>query len=162
MSPTFTQLNRGWNADPNGPEPRVSILNSEVTLRFFLNAFQFLNFAEGEEASLVFSNCERFRLGPTNDEGWYMGQCRFSQLAPKWGEFYEIEGEASLLKAPRDWQTLGGSPRQPRHYLFYLKDETFECVASGWALQLPASRSIATDIQSTGSAAQLSAGHFRP
>jgi hypothetical protein len=161
MSPTFTQLNRGWNADPNGPEPRISVVKSDLTLRFLLNAFQFPNFLEGEEAALVFSNCERFRLGSTNDEGWYMGQCRFSQVAPAWGEFYEIEGEASLLTAPRDWQTLSGSPTQPRHYLFYFKDETFECVATGWALQLPANKSIDTDVLSAGSVGLLSAGHFR-
>jgi hypothetical protein len=55
----------------------------------------------------------RYRLGNTNDEGWYRGQCRFSKLAPAWGEFYEVEGDPLMDKAPDDWVQLS-APRKDR------------------------------------------------
>ena len=42
-------------------------------------------------------------IGPTGDEGWFRGQCRFSKLAPAWGEFYEIQGDLLLDKLDDEW-----------------------------------------------------------
>ena len=138
----FTQLNHGWNADPNAPEPSVSVDGGDLRLSFFLNAFQFPEFVEGSRASIRFKNCKRYRLGATNDEGWYMGQCRFSRLAPSWGEFYEITGDPKLLMSPTDWVTVTDAGTETtEHYLFYLKDETFECLADSWEVELPANNS---------------------
>ena len=78
---------------------------------------------------LRFVNTERFRLGPTNDEGFYLGQCRFTGIAPAWGEFYRISGPAETLNAPSDWKILQPKFGKSAHYLFYFRDETFECVA---------------------------------
>jgi hypothetical protein len=33
---------------------------------------------------LTFTGARQWRLGPTNDEGWYRGQCRYVGIAPKW------------------------------------------------------------------------------
>jgi hypothetical protein len=142
MHPTFAQLNFGWNAEPNAPDPEVRVAGSDIVLEFFLNAFQFPAFKEGQRGSLYFKSCERYRLGSTNDEGWYMGQCRFSKLAPAWGEFYKIDGEQSLLLAPTDWVILGPPSNTAQHFLFYLRDETFECVAEDCEVELPANNSF--------------------
>jgi hypothetical protein len=90
MKPHFLQLNLGWNADPNAPNPNVEVLGNDVLLSFYVNPFQFKEFEKDEIGFLRFVNCVRFRLGGTNDEGWYRGQCRFSTIAPEWGQFYEI------------------------------------------------------------------------
>jgi hypothetical protein len=58
-----------------------------------------------------------------------LGQCRFSKLAPGWGEFYLVEGDAELLDAPKDWQSVSPKQDSAKHYLFYFRDETFECSA---------------------------------
>ena len=139
----FSQLNRGWNADPNAPVPRVSVIGTDVLVTFYVNAFQFPGFVEGTTAALRFNNCQRYRLGPTNDEGWYMGKCRFSQLAPAWGEFYAVSGEPDVLLGPTDWIMLAAASRagSAGHYLFYFRDETFECVADDWEVQLPSTLS---------------------
>lgn len=131
---TFVQLNFGWNADPNSPEPRVSVDGADVLVSFYVNAFQFPELLEGTRAILRFKNCRRYRLGPTNDEGWYMGQCRFSRMAPAWGEFYSVSGESHLLSAPVDWVDVADAKGagSARHYLFYFKDETLECAAEDW------------------------------
>src|SRR4051794_1228603 len=106
MTLTFRQLNLGWNAEPNAPEPQVEVEATNIILRFYINPFQFKEFKQDELAYLRFVNCTRYRLGPTNDEGWYLGQCRFSKIAPKWGEFYEISGDPGSVTGPSDWHVL--------------------------------------------------------
>lgn len=137
MSTTFEQLNIGWNAEPNAPEPRIELTGTELRLYFLVNPFQFPAYAEGEIATLRFSDCWRYRLGPTNDEGWYRGRCRFSRLAPSWGELYEVRGDLLEPAAPDDWHQIAPKPTQSRHYLFYLRDQTFECDATRWEVTLP-------------------------
>lgn len=100
----FEKLNDGWNAEPNAPDPRVRVSGGVVTLEFFVNAFQFDGFEEDQRGELRFLGCRRYRLGRTNDEGWYRGQCRFSGIAPEWGEFYEVTGDLRLEECPDDWK----------------------------------------------------------
>jgi hypothetical protein len=130
MKPHFLQLNVGWNAEPNAPGPQVEVLGKDILLRFYVNPFQFEEFEEGEVGFLRFANCVRFRLGPTNDEGWYRGQCRFSNIAPEWGEFYEVIGDDTSTNGPTDWRPVSTkSTGELHHFLFYFRDDTFECVA---------------------------------
>jgi hypothetical protein len=104
--------------------------------------FGFKQFEEEDVGFLRFHDCLRYRLGPTNDEGWYRGQCRYSRSAPAWGEFYEITGYDFQLNRPTDWVTTNGSPHPARHFLFYLRDETFECIASGWSFDSDPSNAL--------------------
>lgn len=130
MSTRFLRLNNDWNAEPNAPAPSVTRSDNDVLLEFRLNPFQFRKFREGDRGRLVFRSCWRYRLGGTNDEGCYLGQCRFSKVAPAWGEFYEVQGDLKLQSSPEDWVVLGPEPRAPaKHFLFYLRDKTFECDA---------------------------------
>lgn len=131
---TFVQLNHDWNAEPNAPYPKVSEHGSAIELTFLLNPYAY-QAIDGELGRLVFSDCSSWRLGETNDEGWYGGQCRYSTLAPEWGKFYELLGEDSLRRAPDDWRVPETKGSGSRHFLFYLRDETFECFASDWALK---------------------------
>ena len=125
------QLNEGWNAEPNAPDPLVSVEGGDVILDVKPNPYQFPEYAGIRRIRLTFRNCWRYRLGSVNDEGWYRGQCRFSSLAPKWGEFYEVSGDLRLDDLT-DWVDVGQQPSGSRHFLFYLRDEEFECDAEGW------------------------------
>ena len=137
MSTHFEKLNADWNAEPNAPDPRIAVENGSVVLRFVLNSQRYSRFPEDQEARLTFSECWRYRLGGTNDEGWYRGQCRFSKLAPAWGEFYEVRGDLLLDQGQLAWQAGPASPNPgTRHFLFYLRDETFECDADTWKLEV--------------------------
>jgi hypothetical protein len=89
MKPEFLHLNLGWSAEPNAPEPHVEVQGSDIILRFYVNPSRFKELEEDEHGFLRFVNCAQYRLGSTNDEGWDRGQCRFSPITPKWGEFYE-------------------------------------------------------------------------
>jgi hypothetical protein len=142
MQISFLQLNAGWNAEPNAPEPVVEVQGEDLLLSFYVNAFQYPEFEEEETAILRFVHCTRYRLGSTNDEGWYRGQCRFSKLAPAWGEFYLVQGEGALLEAPQDWKVVGLPSGQGQHFLFYFRDNTFECVAEQCQIEQTANNSL--------------------
>jgi hypothetical protein len=139
MTTRFIKLNGDWNAEPNVPAPVVIRSGTDLILEFALNPWQFKSFSEGDRGRLTFHHCWRYRLGPTNDEGWYLGQCRFSGIAPAWGEFYQVEGDLRLEAAPTDWIVVGPEPRRPaKHFLFYFRDGTFECDANEVEPLLPA------------------------
>jgi hypothetical protein len=136
MTTTFLKLNEGWNADPNAPCPEVHVEGDVVFLRFFVNYFTYPAFSKDDVGVLRFDDCWRYRMGSVNDEGWYRGQCRFSRLAPDWGEFYQVQGDLLLDRVPKDWTVLSTPESSSKHFLFYLRDETFECDASDWSFSL--------------------------
>ena len=143
MKAEFLHLNIGWNAEPNAPEPHVEVQGDDVILRFYVNPFRFKEFKEDELGFLRFVNCERYRVGSTNDEGWYLGQCRFSQIAPEWGEFYEVSGDPEALEGPTDWCLLNITSKGERHhFLLYFRDDTFECVAERCVIESRADNAL--------------------
>jgi len=122
----------GWSAEGNAPEPEVQVLGTDLRLRFVVDyIFEGPNVRK-EFRALRFFACHKYRLGSTNDEGWYRRQCRFSRLAPKWGEFYEIDGDQALQDEPKDWVSVGERATDARHFLFHFRDNTFECIARSW------------------------------
>ncbi|MER8825709.1 hypothetical protein NKH73_09075 [Mesorhizobium sp. M0938] len=131
----FAKLNESWNADPNAPHPSVEQSGNDILLRFLLNSFQFKRFVEGDVGILRFRNCSRYRIDPTNDHAWFGGSCRYSALAPGWGEFYELVGDDPTLATVSDWNMIGDKLPVARHFLFYFRDEMFECFAEDWSFE---------------------------
>ena len=130
----FRKLNDGWNADPNVPEPSIKLLEGNLLLTFAPNYFRYDEYENVAALTLVFHNCVQYRIGPTNDEGWYRGQCRFSKIAPEWGEFYEVSGDLLLSDLDQCWTPASlVTPDNINHYLFYFRDDTFECDAESWS-----------------------------
>ncbi len=136
MSTAFKQLNTDWNAQPNFSSTRITVNDHEVVLAFYMNAFQFPEFREDDIGYLRFSNAWRYRVGTVSDEIFFRGGCRFSKLAPAWGEFYEVSGDLLLKKCPNDWVVVGKPSAAQKHYLFYFRDEEFEIDAESWLLQV--------------------------
>lgn len=133
MATRFTQLNHGWNADPNAPHLDVAVEGTTLTLAFFANSYQFPEFVEGQIIRLRFNDVWRYAIGDVNDEGWYRGQCRFSKTAPRWGEFYEVSGDLRIDQSEGEWRVVYEPPaNNMRHFLFYFRDENFECDAASW------------------------------
>lgn len=132
---TFEQLNIGWNAEPNSPEVQIEVIDSDVVIRFYLNAFMYENFSEGDKAILVFHNCLQYRVGSPNDEGFFCyGQSRYKKYGIKWGEFYLIHNSDWEIAFP-DPIRVGDVEGEKKHYLFYFRDETFECIASDYSIE---------------------------
>lgn len=131
MSTEFTQLNYGWNAEPESPHERVDEQAERVEFSFDVDWKGFSGYARGQRALLRFYGCTRWRIGNINDQSWADGHCRFSSLAPKWGEFYEVLGDALIEQCPHDWKILS-QRKSHRHFLFYLRDCEFECSADNY------------------------------
>jgi hypothetical protein len=131
----FTQLNHNWNANPNVATPEVEPDGEDIVVSFLLNPFQFEQFARDDIGVLRFRNCSRYRIDPTNDHAWFSGQCRYSKLAPAWGEFYELSGDDPTLVDIRDWIVVANETESSRHFLFYFRDEMFECFAESWEFE---------------------------
>ena len=132
---SFEQLNLDWNAEPNAPEVEISVYDNKVTVEFFLNAFKYKQFSEEDKAKLTFYNCHQYRFGAPNDEGFYSyNQSRYKKYGVKWGEFYLVHNS--------DWEDnfpnpiiVGEKSENLNHYLFYFKDETFECIAENYSVE---------------------------
>lgn len=135
LGTNFRKLNDGWDAEGGDPEPNLRTSESGLTLTFFLSSSIDHQFREYDRGEIFFPNCWRYRLGYPNDEGWHMGHCRFRCWAIVWGDFYEVTGDL-LDDGVEDWVLVKPAPPEPsRHFLFYFKDETFECDADSWSFR---------------------------
>lgn len=134
MNIEFIKLNQDWNAEPNSPQEKVHTENSSVILEFTVNPWAYDGFKEGERARLIFKSSSKYRLGATNDEGWYQGKCRYGNQAPDWGEFYMVKERSPIAIPVNDWVNVN-STASKNHYLLYLRDNTFECIADSYEFQ---------------------------
>lgn len=133
---SFEQLNIGWNADPNAPQLQINVIDTNVVIEFYLNAYMYEQFHEGDKARIVFQDCLQYRNGYPNEEGFYSySQSRFKKYGVKWGEFYRVRNS--------DWEKTFPNPvavsktkAGRNHYLFYFKDETFECIAASYNMEI--------------------------
>lgn len=131
----FEQLNIGWNAEPNAPELNISVNGTDVVIEFYLNTFEYEGFSEEDKAKITFHNCYQYRDGEPNDEGFYCyNQSRYKKYGVKWGEFYLVHCSDWRENFP-DSIKIGEERENLQHYLFYFKDETFECVASSYEIE---------------------------
>ncbi|WP_333900116.1 hypothetical protein [Agrobacterium pusense] len=141
------QLGQGWVADPIAPEPQVSVEASSANVRFrsyrvvddkkpkgirrALALFSKRS-SKFEETwgTLRFAGCSRWRWDSTNDHEWYKtdGHGRYSGVAPRWGEFYELIGPDPDRDAV-SWEKIGADTASTRHFLFYFRDESLEFMA---------------------------------
>lgn len=131
--PTFNHLNATWNAHPNDASLKVEQNGQTLQAHMRPNPYIYREYENIPAITICFEDCKRYRVTSVNDHGWYAGQCRFSGLAPSWGEFYEIFGDTRDDMDPTPWITMEGSGM--RHFHFYLRDQTLEVKAQGWSLE---------------------------
>jgi len=132
----YTQITEDWNAEPGAPEVKLSVENTTVTLEFYLNSFQFNNFKEDDRAKVIFLNCHKYSFNTMNDEGYYYGQYRYKYTDLPWGEFYKLE-TGWETDFPVNPTILIESVEKTKlnHYIFFFKDNTFECVAESYQVE---------------------------
>ena len=128
----FLRLNGSWNADPNAPSVHVQFEGGAAKLRFTLNSWQ-NNAANGETATIRFTNCSRWNWDATDDHAWFAGEGRYARQAPKWGEFHEVVGD-EILGNMVDWEVISADSANARHFLFCFRDETLDFIATDWSI----------------------------
>jgi len=130
----FVKISDKWNADPVSPEIDLKINGQDIVMEFFLNYFAFDNYSEGDKAKITFKNCSKYSLNTCNDEGYYYGQYRINYNELPWGEFYEIKGGLNR-NFPKPVVEVSNDLKNKRHFLFFFKDETFECLADDYKIE---------------------------
>lgn len=135
---SYQKLNDDWNAEPNAPEPILTIDYNKVYLEFFLNHFVHEQFEENQKGALAFRNVHKLSFNSMNDEGYYMGQYRYSYDELPWGDFYQINTDWTKDFPENNVLVLGpnASNEKLKHYIFFLRDNTFECVAESFEFKI--------------------------
>ena len=126
-------LNIDWDAEPNAPQPELFVEGFQITIKFLLNPFTNDNFEDDEKGELIFFNCHKYSFNDCNDEGYYRGQYRYKTAQLPWGDFYELQTNWKN-DFPRDSIVLNEvvDENNLKHYIFFFRDNTFECVAGGY------------------------------
>lgn len=134
---TYTQLNIDWNADPNSPETSIKVEGDTIILDFYLNYFLFDEFKEGDKGQLTFYNCHKYDFDGTNDEGYFLGQHRYKYTDLPYGEFYQLNTNWQT-DFPKNSKILNPdiNSKDLKHFVFFFKENTFECVATEYKLKL--------------------------
>lgn len=128
------KLNKNYQSDPNTAYPGIKIDRKSLILSFELNYFAF-DFKEDQMGEIIFNNCYSYRLGGPNDEGFYLNQNKFwnknnfSDL--QWDCFYEVKNTPKIYleKFKVINPEIGVSKIKLNHYVFFMKEGTFECLA---------------------------------
>ena len=129
----YKQLNIDWNAEPNAPEIKMTVEHTTVTLEFFLNYFVYDSFQEDEKGILTFNRVHKFSLNSMNEEGYFREQYRYKESDLPWGEFYELESDWQNDFPKNNLILLPNRDNKPlKHFIFFFKDNTFECVAESY------------------------------
>lgn len=130
----FIQLSNNWNAHPVSPEVNLQIVGKNLIMEIYLNHYMFDSFVKGDKARITFENSYKYSLNSCNDEGYYYGQYRINWNQLEWGEFYEIISGLDR-KLPKPIVQLSDDSDNKRHFLFFFKDETFECLADNYKVE---------------------------
>lgn len=129
----YIQITKDWNAHPVLPQIELKVEGIDLIIDIYLNQFQFDKYQEGDKVKIRFKNCAEYSLNTCNDEGFYYGQYRIKPTELKWGEFYEIQSGLDR-KLPNPITKIQSSTSNKKYFIFFFKDETFECLASDYYL----------------------------
>ena len=130
----YVRITTNWNAHSVSPEIELQLQGLNLLMTIFLNAYVFDGFEEGDKANILFKNCSKYSLNICNDEGYYYGQYRTNPSELPWGEFYEIKSGLDR-EFPEPIVNLTMDNSNKRHFIFFFKDETFECLAEDFQVE---------------------------
>ena len=132
----FIKLNENWNADPNAPEPILAVKGNIIIIDFYLNYFLFKDFKENDRGRLTFRNCSKYAFNGMNDEGYYYGQYRYKYTELPWGQFYQLSTDPTDFPSENVVLDPNADPKNLKHFLFFFRDNTFECYAESFEFDL--------------------------
>jgi len=129
----YVQITKDWNAHSVSPKIELQVINSNLIMTIIVNDYVFEGFDEGDKASILFKSCSKYSLNTCNDEGYYYGQYRTNPNELPWGGFYEIKSGLDR-EFPEPIVNLTMENSNKRHFIFFFKDETFECLADDYEI----------------------------
>ncbi len=155
MSLEFEKLNKNYAPDPNITVPSGVMDGDNLTLTFPLNYFIYKQFKDGDQGKIIFKDCLMYRIGSPNDEGFFIDPKNPGRMKnnSRWNytDFPELEFHNFYIVKNSDWQTSFGpdvivnkqlkdkikDPENLNHYLCFMKEGTFECIARSYEEEIP-------------------------
>lgn len=136
----FKKIDLPFEPEPNVARPYIKKNNNDIELKF---AIKNLDWSE-EFRSMIFKNCIKYRIGSPNEDGFYSygieenvknDSIYYKKNFPnlEFNTFYEVQGipwkETLPGKETVIVQNIDAEQLNFKHYVFFMKDGTFECLA---------------------------------
>ena len=146
----FKKLNNNYQPDPNIASPDVELAGDKLLLSFPLNYHLYDRYKEDQYGTIIFNDCFMYRVGDPNDEGFFIDPKNPGRMRnnSRWNitDFPQLEFHNFYLVENSDWQTNFGpdpiitkavqseikDPEKLNHYLFLMKEGSFECIARSY------------------------------
>ena len=141
---TFEKIELPFSPEPNTASPTVEIINGKNILLSFM-----IEGGNDSFGKILFKDCVMYRVGDPNDEGFYSFETNprirnnsiyskknFPDL--KFDCFYEVIGyqiSENLLGEKTIILDQDYKEKMGTHYIFFMKDGSFECIASDFEIQ---------------------------
>lgn len=129
------KLNKNWSAEPSVLLESIKRTDDGIEVNFVLNSLPYEYIEEGEKGKLEFYDVYAYRNGPSNSEEISKRKIplKVDQIAN--GDFYELLDSKWKTDFPTDKIIVDETKKTSklRHFLFFLKDSTFECLASDYS-----------------------------
>jgi len=138
---TFEKQDLPFEPEPNIALPVATVDGTDVIVSFDVKGPDWPQ--DRAKREVVFKDCVIYRIGDPNDEGFHLPDKNNSSNFSK-GNFPELEFNSLYRVKGMDWKNslLGNgtvvtdgkfeSKDGLAHYLFLMKEGSFECVAKGF------------------------------
>lgn len=123
------KIQYGYLPEPNVTKLKPEMRDDNLIVIFPLNYHINNKIKETDRGELTFHNCKAWRYGAPNDESFYglHEGTNYQQLGFEMDNLYEVEGfETDFIKQQ---SKLLVNPLN-KHYLFFTKEGTLECLAN--------------------------------
>jgi len=129
------KLNKNWSAEPSVLLETIKLTDDGIEVNFLLNSLPYEYIEEGEKGKLEFYDVYAYRKAASNSEEITKRQIPFKADLIPLGDFYELLDSKWKTDFSEDKIIVDESKKTSklRHFLFFLKDSTFECLASDYS-----------------------------
>lgn len=131
----YLRLNKNWDADLTPSELGILVNENELELTFSLDPVQFAHIDKGDKGILEFHEVYAYRSAAIDKERYLDGQFRFKNNELPWGGFYELPNSSWKTDFPADKVIVNDSLKgtKLKHFVFFLPDQLFECLAEEYS-----------------------------
>lgn len=128
------KLNKNWSSEPSIPLESIERTDDGIEVNFVLNSLPYEYIEEGEKGKLEFYNVYAYRKAASNSEEISKRKIPLKVDQIPLGDFYELLDSKWKTDFPTDKIIVDETKKTSklRHFIFFLKDATFECLASDY------------------------------
>lgn len=154
MNLKFKKFNTYYAPDPDLADPVPRVDGDRVVLNFQLNHYLYKQFERDAWGKITFNDCLMYRVGSPNDEGFFINPKnpdRYNDSRWNYTDFPELEFSNFYIVENSDWRQNFGPDsiinkeiqskitdlENLNHYLLFMKEGTFECIARNYVEEIP-------------------------